>query len=111
VTRSEPARHELPVIDAAALAAARGADHLLARAHELGLDRWERYLAPLPEQLRDAPLAGLRAAARRARAAYGPKDSIRDALPADVTEPFLALLDRLIRELNRYAARPDGDGQ
>jgi hypothetical protein len=111
VTRSEPARHELPAIDAAALAAARGADLMLARARELGQDRWQRYLAPLPDQLRDAPLTGLRAAARRARSAYGPKDSIRDALPADVTEPFLALLDRLIRELNRYAARPDGDGQ
>jgi len=105
VTRTEPARHELPVIDAAALAAARAADLMLARARELGLERWERHLAPLPDQLRDAPLTGLRTAARRARAAFGPKDSIRDALPADLTEPFLALLDRLIRELNRHAAR------
>jgi hypothetical protein len=37
----------------------------------------------------------------RARAAYGPKDSIRDALPSDVTEPFLDALDRLLREINR----------
>jgi hypothetical protein len=37
----------------------------------------------------------------RARAAYGPKDSIRDALPAELTEPFLESIDRLIRELNR----------
>jgi hypothetical protein len=84
---------------------------MLARARELGQDRWQRYLAPLPDQLRDAPLTGLRAAARRARSAYGAKDSIREALPPDVTEPFLTSLDRLIRELNRYAARPDGDGQ
>ena len=111
MTRSEPARHELPVIDAAALAAALAADHLLARARELRLDRWERYLAPLPDQLRDAPLTGLRAAARRARSAYGPKDSIRDALPAEVTEPFLTSLDRLIRELNRYAVRSDAGAQ
>jgi hypothetical protein len=41
----------------------------------------------------------------RARAAYGPKDSIRDALPADVTEPFLDAIDRLIREINRHHAR------
>jgi hypothetical protein len=41
----------------------------------------------------------------RARAAYGPKDSVRDVLPADVTEPFLASIDRLIREINRAAAR------
>ena len=38
----------------------------------------------------------------RARAAYGAKDSVRDALPADLTEPFLDAIDRLPdRELNR----------
>jgi hypothetical protein len=37
-----------------------------------------------------------------ARAAYGPKDSVRDALPPDATEPFLTAIDRLIRELARY---------
>jgi hypothetical protein len=41
----------------------------------------------------------------RARAAYGPKDSVRDALPPDVTEPFLDAIDRLIREINRRLAR------
>lgn len=45
------------------------------------------------------------AAAMRARAAYGPKDSLRDALPADLTEPFLEAVDRLLRELNREANR------
>jgi hypothetical protein len=59
----------------------------------------------LPDRLRDAPLRGLRATARAGRAAYGPKDSIRDALPDDLTEPFLAAIDRLIRELNRYDVR------
>jgi hypothetical protein len=77
-------------------------------ARELGRERWERYLAPLPDRLRDEPLAGLRAAARRARAAYGPKDSIRDALPADLTEPFLAAIDRLVLELDRRDARGEG---
>ena len=37
----------------------------------------------------------------RARAAYGPKDSVRDALSADVTEPFIEALDGLLRELAR----------
>ena len=60
-----------------------------------------RFLAPLPERLRDGTLRELRVAARQARAAYGPKDSIRDALPAELTEPFLDAIDRLIRELNR----------
>ncbi len=104
------ARHELPDIDEAALAAARAADRLVASARELaavGLasaERWARYLAPLPDRLRDEPVPGLRAAARQARAAYGPKDSVRDALPADVTEPFLAAIDRLLKELARYEA-------
>lgn len=39
----------------------------------------------------------------RARAAYGPKDSIREALPAELTEPFVADLDRLIKAVNRDA--------
>jgi hypothetical protein len=37
----------------------------------------------------------------RARAAFGPKDSVRDALPEDVTEPFLDAIDRLLKQLNR----------
>jgi hypothetical protein len=49
-------------------------------------------------------LSELRAVAQRARAAYGPKDSIREALPADLTEPFLADLDRLRKALAREAA-------
>src|SRR5919198_685426 len=52
-------------------------------------------------RLRDDALPDLRRTALRARAAYGPKDSIRDALPAELTEPFLESIDRLIRELNR----------
>jgi hypothetical protein len=43
----------------------------------------------------------------RARAAYGPKDSVRDVLPADVTEPFLDALDRLLRVLARRDTRGD----
>jgi hypothetical protein len=39
----------------------------------------------------------------RARSAYGPKDSIREALPAELTEPFLAHLDRLLRALAKDA--------
>jgi len=99
-----PARHERPAIDEAALAAARHMDRLLAAARERGDPRWEAFLAPLPDRLRDEEVAALRKTALRARAAYGAKDSIRDVLPADLTEPFLAALDRLIRELNRLAS-------
>jgi hypothetical protein len=94
-------RHELPAIDDLGLAAARHADRLLAEADRRGVERWAGFLAPLPDRLRDEELPALRATAVRARAAYGAKDSIRDALPADLTEPFLDALDRLIREINR----------
>ena len=49
--------------------------------------------------------ARLRSAAHAGRAAYGPKDSVRDALPPDVTEPFLDAIDRLLRELARESHR------
>jgi hypothetical protein len=97
-----PARHEVPEIDAAALEAARAADRVLAAARTAGSERWERYVAPLPDRLRDEPLADLRRTARFARSAYGPKDSIRDALAEEVTEPFLRSIDRLLKALARH---------
>ena len=99
------ARHELGAIDDLALIAARHADRILAAARERRADRWATFLEPLPDRLRDEGLPGLRATAMRARAAYGPKDSVRDALPPDVTEPFLDSIDRLLREINRAMAR------
>jgi hypothetical protein len=42
--------------------------------------------------------------AQRARAAYGSKDSIRELLPADLTEPFLTDIDRLRKALARELA-------
>jgi hypothetical protein len=98
------ARHEEPAIDEAALAAARDADRLLAEARVLGVQRWVDYLEPLPDHLRDDELPELRRVALRVRAAYGAKDSIRDALPASVTEPLLDAIDRLLRLLARRDA-------
>ena len=100
-----PARHERPVIDDAALLAARHADRLLGEARARGLTRWVAYLAPLPDRLRDDQLPELRSTALRSRAAYGVKDSVRDVLPPELTEPFLTAIDRLLRELNREAHR------
>ncbi len=96
------ARHELPAIDERALVAARAADRGLAAAAERESTRWLRELGWVPDVLRDGDLKDVRRAALRARAAYGPKDSIRDALPPDATEPFLDAIDRLLRELTRY---------
>jgi hypothetical protein len=126
VTDRAPARHEIPDVDAAALVAARAVDHLLAESRRIaaegsrpdreGLhsldaarqaadaDRWSTYFGHLPDQLRDEPLPALRAAARRARAAYGPKDSIRDTYPPEVTEPLLEAIDRLLKAIARYEA-------
>ena len=95
------ARHDVPAIDEAGLAAARHADRILAAAQVAGLVRWVAYFEPLPDRLRDDDPTALRATATRCRAAYGVKDSIRDTLPAELTEPFLDSIDRLIRELNR----------
>jgi hypothetical protein len=95
------ARHDAPAVDAAALAAARWADRLLEAARVAGRERWVAFLAELPDRLRDDPLPALRGTALRARAAYGPTDSIREALPAELTEPFREAIDGLLRALNR----------
>jgi hypothetical protein len=95
------ARHEHPAIDEAALLSARCADRILAAAAEIGSLRWVAYLEPMPDRLRDDGPEDLRVTATRCRAAYGVKDSVRDVMPASVTEPFLDSIDRLIRELNR----------
>jgi hypothetical protein len=99
-----PARHERPAIDEAGLRAARAADRLLAEARERGVERWIRFLEPLPDHLRDDPIPDLRRTATRARAAYGPKDSIRDSLPEAVTEPLLKSVDLVLKAIARYEA-------
>jgi hypothetical protein len=99
-----PARHEVPAIDEAALAAARTAEKLLETARARGSQRWADFLATVPDQLRDAGVGELASVALRARAAYGPKDSIREALPLELTEPFLVELDRLRKALARELA-------
>jgi hypothetical protein len=99
-----PPRHELPEIDAAALDAARAADRARAGARDLGIERWARYQALVADWLRDDPVPGLRSAARAVRAAYGPKDSIRDVLPEAATEPLLKAVDRLLKVIARWEA-------
>ena len=104
---SGPARHEVPAIDEAALAAARAVDAMLAAARAGGIDRWAAFLEPLPDRLRDGDLKDVRSAALRVRAAYGPKDSIRDALPDELTEPAIVAADRLLKALARHDLRSD----
>jgi len=97
----------MPAIDEAALVAARHADRVLAAVRDLGLDRWERYLGTVPDHLRDGDLREIRAAAMRTRAAYGPKDSIRDSIAEELTEPLLESVDRLLKALARREVRGD----
>jgi hypothetical protein len=99
-----PARHELPLVDEAGLVAARHVDRLIAAARDLGADRWVAYFEPMADRLRDDEPRALRQVAMRARAAFGPKDSIRDLLPGEITEPFLESIDRLLKQLNRRDA-------
>jgi hypothetical protein len=99
-----PARHELPAVDEAGLVAARHVDRLIAAARDLGADRWVAYFEPMADRLRDDEPRALRQVAMRARAAFGPKDSIRDILSAELTEPFLESIDRLLKQLNRRDA-------
>ena len=99
--RAGPARHERPDIDEAALIAARAADVLLAAARAGGSVRWVAFFDPLPDKLRDDAVGDLRGTALRVRAAFGPRDSVRDVLPASVTEPLLEAVDRLLKALAR----------
>ena len=92
----------MPEVDAAALEAARAADTLLAAARAMDNERWTRYLAHMPDRLRDDPVPDLRRIARLGRSAFGPKDSIRDSLPEYATEPFLVAIDRLLKTLARH---------
>ena len=100
-TARGPARHELPAVDEAGLVAARNVDRLIAAARDLGADRWVAYFEPMADRLRDDEPRALRQVAMRARAAFGPKDSIRDILPREITEPFLESIDRLLKQVNR----------
>ena len=99
-----PSRHEIPAIDDAALRAARLADPVLAYVRDRGLARWDRVLAPLPDALRDGTLPEVRAAARTARAAFGTKDSLADAVPSALWIPFRDAIDALLRALARRDA-------
>ena len=82
------------------MAAARAAES----AGSPGAARWAAFLEPLPDRLRDAPPGELRSVALRARAAYGPKDSIAEVLPADLAIAFRDAIDDLARVLTRHEA-------
>ena len=79
----------------------------LAAARAAGNERWTRYLELIPDRLRDEPVSDLGKTGRRIRAAYGPKDSIRDAVPESATEPLLKAVDRMLKTIARHEAHAD----
>ena len=102
--RTGPARHEWPEVDEAALVAARQADYVLSAARDQGSRRWQDFFERVPDQLRDDSPRQLRSDALRVRAAFGSKDSVRDALSPEVTEPLLEAIDRLLKAIARREA-------
>jgi hypothetical protein len=103
-----PARHELPALDEAALRAARAFDLMLQAARHLGDIRWTRFLEPLPDRLRDDDVVNLRRTARRCRSAFGPGDSVLDALPGEVARPAARSIEDLLRVLARLEVGTGG---
>ena len=101
------ARHELPLLDEAALRAARAFDALVAAAREAGNERWLAFLEPLPDRLRDDEPVALRRTARRCRSAFGPGDSVLDALPFEGAIAAQRAIDELIRRLARLEMAGD----
>ncbi|HLA17007.1 MAG TPA: hypothetical protein VJZ72_08930 [Candidatus Limnocylindrales bacterium] len=105
--RPAVARHELPLLDEAALRAARAFDLLVVAAREAGDERWSRFLEPLPDRLRDDEPAALRRTTQRCRSAFGPGDSVLDALPFEVALAAQRAIDELIRRLARLEMAGD----
>ncbi len=100
------ARWQDPGLDEQALAVAAGVRGALGVLREHGQERWVEWFEALLPVFEDGDVAALRIAARRARAAYGAKDSVVDAWPDQ--EAALRLrdaVDRLQRTLDQRAAR------
>ncbi len=88
-------------MDEAALRAARAFDLMVDAARDTENQRWLRFLEPLPDRLRDDDPAALRRTARRCRSAFGPVDSVLDALPTEIAMSAMRAIDDLLRVLAR----------
>jgi hypothetical protein len=99
-----PPRWQDPGLDEAALEVARRVRGALAALGGLGQERWVGYLEPLLPAFEDGDQADLLAACRRARAAFGPRDSLSEAWPSDDAALLRDSIDRLQRLLDRRTA-------
>ncbi|MGC8633385.1 MAG: hypothetical protein ACP5VP_01745 [Candidatus Limnocylindrales bacterium] len=99
-----PPRWQDPLLDEAALDVARRLRGALAVLRDLGQERWVRYLEPLLPVFEDGDQADLLAVCRRARAAFGPRDSLPEAWPSADAPLLRDSIDRLQRLLDRRTA-------
>ena len=89
-----PPRWQDPVLDEAALAVARAVRGAI-RALEGSSPRWATWFEALLPALEDGDRPALETAAKRARAAYGAKDSVMDVWTAPEARQLRDLIDRL----------------
>lgn len=100
-----PARHEVPEIDARALALARQVERSVAALRSAGRARWLPVLEPLLDPLRDGSLGAVRLAANRVRAAFGVGESVAEDLPDDEARALREATDATLRAIARFEAR------
>ena len=98
-------RWQDPALDEAALAAAHGIREAIGALRARGATRWVHWLEPLEPVLEDGDRADVLVAARRARAAFGAKDSVLDDWPDDAALRLRDVVDALLRALDARAMR------
>ncbi len=99
-----PPRWQDPALDEAALELARLVRGAVSALHGLGHERWVAFLEPLVPVFEDGDRGDLLVAARRARAAFGARDSILDAWPSDDARRLRDAVDRLQHLIDRRLA-------
>lgn len=99
-------RWQDPALDEAALAVARGVRSAV-RALEGSSPRWATWFEAVLPALEDGDRRALEAAAKRARAAFGAKDSVLDVWTAPEARHLRDLIDRLQRVLAQRGALED----
>ncbi len=102
--KAGPPRWQDPVLDEAALELARLVRGAVVALGALGHERWVAFLEPLVPVFEDGDRADLLLAARRARAAFGARDSILDAWPSDEARRLRDAVDHLQHLIDRRLA-------
>jgi hypothetical protein len=102
-------RWEDPALDEAALAVAGRIRAVLPALGAARDSRWRTWFEALLPALEDGDRPAIDAAARRARAAFGSGDSVREVWPGDDSLRCRDALDRLLRMLAERAALNRGE--